>query len=489
MKAPRSISDFYKKRLSARISAHEPNFSAISPDLCRIKRIGFLGAGKSNLSVLRVFRSLCPSAEFILRCDKDTAGQASEFDKCYFGNSSLCDINEELLFLSPSVRRDRREIADAAARGVYISSDCELFFSLTDGAAFGVTGSDGKSTTTSALAAILSEAGYPAVACGNFGLPLCELFGKRVLPIAELSSFQLSYAKPVLDTAIITNITENHLDWHKSFDEYRSVKLSIFKRAKRAVIDADCAELIKGAPAEKLFCAVTLKKSCAEIKSLLPAKYVISAEGERILLNGVPFAESAALLSMTEYNVKNFCLACGAALEYASASDMQRAAEKFAALPHRCRVVTQFGKTRYIDSSIDTTPARTAATLTAQSGEAVAILCGRSKGGTLTPLADALISHTVGAVVFGEIAENILTALSSDTRFEKYPVRAACGMRDAVRIATKMLTRGGTVILSPSGTSFDLYSSFEERGDDFAREALALCAELGEAGPRGTCTD
>ena len=119
----------------------------------------------------------------------------------------------------------------------------------------------------------------------------------------------------------------------------------------------------------------------------------------------------------------------------------------------------------------------------------IAILCGRSKGGALAPLADALISHTVGAVVFGEISESILAALGSDSRFKKYPVHAACGMRDAVRIASKMLTRGGTVILSPSGTSFDLYSSFEERGDDFAREAAALCTELGEAGPRGTCTD
>lgn len=472
-----NTSDFFKKKLLGKIKPLVPDFSLSAPDFRKIKSFGFFGLGKSNIAVLDYIKRSFPNAAVTIRDDKGGACVTTQdFNKHYFGKDAYSQIEEEVLFLSPSVRRDRHELIAAAARGVCLYSDAEFFFNFVCPTAFGITGSDGKSTTTMLLASILCAAGYPAVPCGNFGTPFCSLIGECVLPIAELSSFQLAYLSPRLDTAIITNITENHLDWHKSFEEYVGIKLSVFSNASRAVIDADCHVLASYSPSRELFSAVSTKSKYSNLCKRLLAKYIITVENSHICLNGMPIVSNNIFDGFSDYNVKNSLLAFAASLEYVSIEHMLAAIRGFSPLPHRSTLVADNGGIRYINSSIDTTPERTAATIKSIEGDTVVILCGRSKGASLEPLLRALLSGTVGAVVFGDIKEAIVLAVAADPRFKKYRLETAKSFADAIPTAVEILGRGGTVLLSPSATSFDFYSGFEQRGEDFAAAVMRYIA-------------
>ena len=192
-----------------------------------IRSIGFLGFGKSNSALYRYFRERNSDIKYTLRQNTPPEGNLPEFDRVYLGERWLDNIDEDALFLSPSVRRDDERLAAASGRGVIVSSDTELFLSLTRGDIFAVTGSDGKSTTAYLTSLLLSESYRTAIPCGNFGVPLAEHIedGDGCAFALELSSFTLNYLTPRSKRAVITNISENHLNWHASFDEYISADI------------------------------------------------------------------------------------------------------------------------------------------------------------------------------------------------------------------------------------------------------------------------
>lgn len=204
----------------------------------RGKKIGFFGLGKSNLDLLQTLP--LERCEIILRSegkiDRGTLPRKLLLPKILDGERAFLDIREDVLFLSPSVRRDRRELSDAVARGVVFSSDAELFFENARAPIYAVTGSDGKSTTAT-LAEKLLLKNRNALLVGNIGQPMFSSLSRNAdCYVAELSSFMLSYITPKVRRAAITNITPNHLDWHSSFEEYKSVKLGIFREAEEKIL-------------------------------------------------------------------------------------------------------------------------------------------------------------------------------------------------------------------------------------------------------------
>ena len=394
------------------------------------------------------------------------------YDRCFIGKESLKSINEDVLFLSPSVRRDRPELMAAAERGTLISPDAELFFSIAKNDVFAVTGSDGKSTTTYLISKMLNASGIHATAAGNYGKSLASLAYTDTAVVAELSSFQLQYMAPRSRCAVITNITPNHLNWHTSLSEYVSSKLNLLKHARRVTVDYD-SEILRSAIAhEDIFAAVSLSLDYSELKSKMNAENYLTARGGTVYLNGEPYFGLKNAKRRESYNTKNFMLAAAATLGITSPANITDTVNSFTGLPHRAETVASKNGISYIDSSIDSSPERTLKTLAALRGNVVPIICGAGKGLSLDTLADKLPQLTCGAVLMGEIGCELAALLSK--KKTDYVFLRADNMKDAILLAESFLGEGGTVILSPAGTSYDMYANFEERGRDFKNTVLLL---------------
>ena len=434
------------------------------------RRIGLFGLGRSNLALLPYL----VGREVILRSETaiDRGGLPEELSsaRIYDGKRAFDEAGEDLLILSPSVRRERREIAKFATRGARLCTESELFFSLVSRPVYGVSGSDGKSTTT-AIAERLARERYPdAVACGNIGVPCCPLLSpERGAYICELSSFSLHYFSPRLVRGAITNISENHLNWHGSFDEYIEAKMAIFRNTGEGVISFD-DEISRRMADRSAVAAITLTEADAgDGRRTFPNADVFSARGGMIEKNGRPLFPIAAVRRREAHNIKNLLTALALTDGLWTADGAREVAAGFDGLSHRCERVRTWGGTEFYNSSIDTTPTRTAATLKSLGRQVVVILGGRDKGLDPSPLTEALKIYGYGAVLCGECAESFARALPCGL-----PYLFACDMEEAVAIAKEMAGGVRDVLLSPAATSFDRYKSFEERGEHFKKIVMNL---------------
>ena len=426
----------------------------------KYSRIGIVGAGVSNIGAIRYLRSV-GDFHLTLRSDKRTDNILSA-DRALFGDEALSDIDEELLLLSPTVRRERAELRAAKKRGTKISSDTELFFENNTAPVFGVTGSSGKSTTSFLISDILGREHHASPPLGNYGESLCENLGKYELYVAELSSFQLNYFAPRCKRAVLTNATPNHLDWHTDLSEYLLAKMNLLKNSEDIIYDYDAP-----LPFEKLpraaFAAVSSKKSYSELSHSARAENYITVSDETVFLNGKKYIDLGKARRKEEYNIKNYALAIGATLGYAAPESAEAALNSFSGLRHRAETVASMGGIKFVNSSIDTSPERTLETLRAFRGRVAVIISGKSKGLSNEMLARELPRLTSGAVLMGEVGERVGAYLCSSD----YPYIYADNMDDAVLYARSLLGGDGTVILSPAGTSFDLFKDYKERGEAF----------------------
>lgn len=433
-------------------------------------KIGLFGLGKSNLGVLELLKSRISDFELTVRSDKEIC-EKLEADRCFFGKRAADSIDEDVLFLSPSVRRDRAEFSAAVARGTHFSSDAELFFSLFNGDTYAVTGSDGKSTTTYLISEMLNNSGVAALPAGNFGRSLCSLADTSLTVVSELSSFQLQYFAPRSFSAVITNVTPNHLNWHTSLSEYIQAKMNITRNARRITVDYDSELLRRALSKKKLFAAVSLELEHSKLRERCEADNYLTLRDDTVYLNGSPYFSISRAVRRESYNVRNYMLASAATLGIAAPSAITQTVESFGGLPHRAECIAKKDGISYINSSIDSTPERTLKTLRALRGDTAVIICGVGKGLSLSTLACELPRLTVGAVLMGEIGRELYELLSANN--DGYRFAYTESMREAISSAEAYLTCGGNLVLSPSGTSFDNYKNFEQRGADFKNSVLS----------------
>ena len=434
-------------------------------------KIGLFGLGKSNLGVLGYLKEKNLNFELTLRSDKNISTDIF-CHRSFIGSGALSDIDEDIIFLSPSVRRDRAELKIAEKRGTLLFSDAELFFSLAKNRVFAVTGSDGKSTTTYLISELLRASGIDAVPAGNYGVSLSSLIGKACDVVAELSSFQLSYMKPKSYAAVITNITPNHLNWHKSLEEYVSAKENIIPNTERLALDYDSKLIAGAAKRAELFAVTSLELSYGELSRAVRAENYLTVKDSAVYLNGKPYFSIDGAQRRENYNIRNYLLAAAATLGLTAPETTKKVLNSFGGLAHRAQLIAKRGGISYINSSIDSSPERTLKTLRAIDGNVAVILCGRGKGLSADMLANELPTLTVGAVLMGDVGDEIEKLIKGKN--DNYSYARANSMRDAVRLAASFLAGRGTVILSPAGTSFDKYKNFEERGRDFESAVYEL---------------
>ncbi len=436
----------------------------------KIKSVGFLGYGKSNKGIRDYLSKHFDGVRFILRSDSPIDKIYEEFHDAHVGNGAYENLNEDILFLSPSARRDKMQLKLAQNRGVILSSDAEFFLSRTKSDVFAVTGSDGKSTTTTLAAMMLSDSYSSVIPCGNIGESMTPHLddGENFAYAAELSSFQLTYMKPKIRRALITNITPNHLNWHTSFDEYIGAKRNVFENAKERIINFDCEISREFARDYPIFAVFSRKMSESELKRAVKAELYVTERDGFITASGEKLLSLSDIRVKGEHNVLNFMAAIAMSYGFAKKTRILRTATDFRGLRHRCEFIRSTGGVSYYNSSIDSSPKRTCATLDTFSDKVIVILGGRSKGLDFSELIPSLKRKAKAIVLMGECSEEIACALSRDQTFTSdVPYTKKHCLQDATEYAISIAKEGDTVLLSPAATSYDEFKSFEERGDAF----------------------
>lgn len=441
----------------------------ISDLLQDVKKVGFLGFGKSNRA-LHDYLSRHFKLDFVIRDERSVLKDAPSSCALLLGERCFEPASEDIVFLSPSVRRERAKISKLCACGASLSSDAELFFKTEPENVIAVTGSDGKSTTSSLAASMLSASGIKARAVGNFGVPMTPLSeDKDTFFVAELSSFMLRYMKPSSRRALITNVTPNHLNWHASFEEYAKTKLNVLANTDEAVMNFDCYISRSALSPTHPYAVFSAEIPFSELKSSVSSEVYFTLEDGFLSRNGIPLLSCGEIAPVGLHNVKNALAALALTDGIADTDAAVGALRSFRALAHRCELVGEHCGLKYYDSSIDSTPERTRVTLGAFDRPVTVILGGRDKGLSYEPLLDALRGGAAAAVIFGENRDALYEFLTRGSL--PCPVFLAEDMDEAVDAASGL---GHDVLLSPGATSYDRYSNFEEKGHDFARAVKNL---------------
>lgn len=411
-------------------------------------------------------------------------------------------IEGELIFRSPGIRPDKKPIADAVANGAELTSEIELLLKLTPTKTFAITGSDGKTTSTTLTGKFLNEyskqLGSRTFVGGNIGTPLltlCPDMKENDFTVLELSSFQLMTASDAPENVAITNISPNHLDWHTGMDEYVHAKKNIIGNGtRRLVTNGECkatmdiARQYAGRKGLQTVIFSSEKSSFAEIYDSIESKgnalaiyeadgYITVDDGnrrERVL-------KLSDIMLPGRHNVENYMTAIGLTYSYVPNEIYSSVARSFFGVEHRLELVRTLDGVRYYNSSIDSSPTRTAAALSALEGERIVLICGGyDKKIPYAPLAKAICEH--GGVhtvsLTGATGEKIKAEIETYARengLTSTPLlNYSADFADAVAFARESAKSGDCVLLSPASASFDCFKNFAQRGNVFKK---LVCVE------------
>ena len=458
-------------------------------DKYKNKKCAVLGFGKSNKPLVKL---LLNAGAYVEVRDKNTAilNEAGEYDGAKFllGENYLEGIDCDYIFRSPGIRHDYDGIVSAAEKGAYLTSEMEAFFECSPSRLIGITGSDGKTTTTTITHLLLEQqckkrGKGKAYVGGNIGQPLLPEAYRMTSEdhsVVELSSFQLMTFKKCPERALITNITPNHLNWHTGMDEYVEAKCNIFMRGgcKHLVLNADNAitrEIARNTDIPTVYFSsrkseyeeIVHEHKKGSLAIFIRDGYIVSSNGgkkERIL-------KISDILLPGIHNIENYMAAIGLTLGLVDKDIIESVAKSFKGVRHRLELVREKDGVKYYNGSIDSSPTRTAAALDALSGGIVAICGGYDKNIPFDTLAKTLCNKARAVVLTGATMEKIYAEIikCEDYSDDKLTVIKDPDFDRAVHAAAALARSGEKVILSPACASFDAFKNFEERGDRFCQ--------------------
>ena len=444
-------------------------------DYIKGKRVALLGMGISNRAAV----DLLLSAGAILSARDQNPNPNAEITefltsrgvKMIYGEHYLSDITEDVVFKSPGIRCDIPALAKAAENGTVITSEMEVFVALCPAKLFAVTGSDGKTTTTTLVREMLKRAAARTEAKvylgGNIGTPLLPYI-EEMRPcdfaVLELSSFQLHTMKTAPVSAIVTNVTPNHLNWHTSMDEYVESKKNVY-----ALQDGSCRLTLN---ANNELTASMAAESKASVTFFSSTGRKPEAAHNCVFENGTIYYDGAPVMSRSDiklvgmHNVENYMAAISAVWGFAEISDMLDVARNFGGVAHRIELVLDKDGVKYYNSSIDTSPTRTLAALASFDEKLIVIVGGYDKHIPIEPLIAPLAEKAKFVVATGDTGLEVLQKLK-DHGYSLQDMAYVGDFDGAVRFAMQTASAGDTVILSPAAASFDHFVNFEARGNRF----------------------
>jgi UDP-N-acetylmuramoylalanine--D-glutamate ligase len=380
------------------------------------------------------------------------------------------DLNgTDLLVVSPGVAWDEPLLETARQRGIEVTSEIDLFFRACRSRIAGITGTNGKTTTTALTAEVLRAGGLRVMRGGNIGEPVLDRID-QLQPddwvVLELSSFQLeSIARPRLQIGVVLNVTPDHLDRHKSFERYRDIKaraVSFMQADDHAVLNLDD-------PA----CAAMRSETHGQVIGFgirQPVDRGITVSDGWVTIAQRPVLRAADVPLPGEHNLSNVMAAIGAG--HAAGVDVERMADavrQFKAVEHRLEPIGIFNGVRWYNDSKATNPDSTYKALAAFREPIVLIAGGRNKGIDIEPLAQAIAQRVLALVTMGETGEE-LARRTREAGLAR--VVRANDLADAVRKAAALAAPGTVVLLSPAFTSFDMFRDYEDRGRRFKATVL-----------------
>ena len=449
------------------------------------KNISVIGVGVSNNDLIRRFAK--EQAKVTLRDGRtrEQLGQlADEFEQLgvtlQLGEGYLEGLNEaEMVVRAPGVYFNKPELVEARRAGVPVTSEMELFLELCPCPVYAVTGSDGKTTTTSIIAEMLKAAGYTVHLGGNIGralLPVVEQVKPEDRAVVELSSFQLMSITAAPQVSVITNITPNHLNVHGTMEEYTWAKENVFihqNAFSRTVLSADneaadsLGPKVRGSLSQFSRRKKVLRGAWADEAGVL---YYSDGKTDLRLMT----REDIRIPGW--HNVENYLAAISAVWGEVSPETMLQVTRDFGGVEHRIEFVREVEGVRWYNDSIATSPTRTIAGLQCFPEKIIIIAGGYDKKIPFEPLAPEIIQHVKGLILTGPTADKIRTAVTAHPDYdpEALTMVDAADLADAVAKAAAMAKAGDVVSLSPACASFDAYPNFEVRGRHFKELVNAL---------------
>ena len=438
------------------------------------KKVSVVGIGVSNVPLIKFLLEAGAKVTAHDKRDAERLGESYTRLKALGAEFVLGDgyldkipTDTEVIFKTPGLRPDAVQLVAAVQNGATLTSEMELFFELCPCPIIAVTGSDGKTTTTSLVGEMLKAEGYTCHIGGNIGKPLLaevENMTKADMAVVELSSFQLFSMKHSADVAVVTNVTPNHLDWHTDFDEYKDAKKNVFSNNKncRVILNFDndvTKDFFDEAPNPMYF---SRQNSLETGVTLNDGDIVIRKNGEEKRIISTADIKIPGL-----HNVENYMAAIGAVYPFVSRETIEKVAKNFGGVPHRIELVRTLDGVRYYNDSIASSPARTTAGLKSFDKKVILIAGGYDKKIPFDEFGEVVNTYVKTLVLVGATSEKIENAVRMAKNFDGLEIIRETEFELAVKSAKASATEGDIVLLSPACASFDLFDNFEVRGNTF----------------------
>ena len=444
----------------------------------RFRKVAVIGLGVSNLPLLEyLYKKKAQVTVFDERTmdeiPSETINKINTYEFSYsFGKNCLEKLNGfNIIFRSPSCLPTRTELQKEAERGAIVTTEVEMLMEMCPCKIVGVTGSDGKTTTTSLINAILKKAGYKTFLGGNIGTPLFTKLPEMEpndIVVLELSSFQLMNMHISPDIAIITNITPNHLNIHKDYQEYIDAKKCIFKNQNEKGIlilnyDNDITrECAKEANGNVVFFSSKVKldngfivdgniiKECND----KVRKHILNTD--EVILRG-------------NHNFQNIATALAATKTLVDTDIAVQAIKEFKPVEHRIEFVKEIDGVKWYNDSASSSPTRTISGINAFKENIILIAGGYDKNLEYEPLAKPVVDKVSTLILIGQTAEKIYDVVKNESEKEnkKINIYMCDTLEQTIEIAKKSAKKGDAVLFSPASASFDMFKNFADRGHKF----------------------
>ena len=439
------------------------------------KKIAVLGLGVSNRPLVRLLLEFGCNVTGCDRTEREKLdAEVLELEKAgcrlSLGDGYLENLDAELVFRTPGMHPGNPALEQLRQKGAKVTSEMEVFFEICPCHTIAITGSDGKTTTTTLVSEMLKAAGYTVWLGGNIGTPLLPL-ARQMKPedyaVVELSSFQLMDMERSPERAVVTNLAPNHLDVHKNMDEYVEAKKNIFKFQSCTdllVLNADNA-ITDGFTGN----GITRKFS-------RQGRGDVMLQGGTICRDGVEVLDTADILIPGVHNIENYMAAILAVEGLVEDETIRQVAKTFGGVEHRIELVRIKDGVRFYNDSIASSPSRTIAGLRSFPEKVILIAGGYDKHIPYDVMGPEVCAHVKKLFLGGATGDQIRTAVENAPEYRPgSPEIVDCGnFEAAVRAAAAAAQSGDVVLMSPASAAFDQFKNFMVRGDFYKTLVMEL---------------
>lgn len=442
------------------------------------RKVAIIGLGVSNLPLIDyLYEKKAKVTVFdekeIDEIPKDTMDKITKYAFAFsLGKNALSKlVGFDLIFRSPSVLPTNPALVEEANRGAIVTTEIEMLIEMCPSRVIGVTGSDGKTTTTSIIYEIIKKAGYNCYLGGNIGVPLFTRLGEMTpddVVVLELSSFQLMGMKVSPQIAVMTNITPNHLNIHKDYEEYIEAKKNIFKyQDEDGILVANYDNEITREVAKEANGKVIYFSS----KQKLDDGYIVDVdvikECDDKLRKHILNVKEVKLRGM--HNFENICAAIAATKTLANLDTAIDAIKQFNGVEHRLELVREIDGVKWYNDSVSSSPTRTIAGLNSYDEDIILIAGGYDKNLDYTPIAKPIVEKVKVLILLGQTSGKIFDSVKEELekQHKNIDIYMCNSLEHTVTLAHRYSKPGQVVLFSPASASFDMFKNFADRGNKF----------------------